>query len=527
MMKIIAKSLVACAILLSSTAIAMAQESSQQKMLDAVMQVYADELAKNPNDYAVLYSRANQYFLNGEYGKALDDVNAALRVTTRDDLATLVDEYMLRAKIYSVTGKPQLAITDLQEANKLDPSSEVILSMLADAYYSAADYVNARKCYQTLYRRNNVNYIAILGLARSEVKLNNIGKAEEYGDLAVDLYPAEPAVYVGRAEVLQTLGRYQEAAKDLIMALSISDGNSNALPLLMAMSDVAYGDVIAALDASIAAAPDAGMFYYIKSSVQVGHFHYADGMNTLQQIISRNLYDYHGIYYAAAEAAFNLCRYTEALNYIDTAISMNGNLTYYYVLKSQILSANNDVEGAYEAVKMASMVNASDAEVLYQKAMLDIDAGEYRMALSGLNEVLMINPSWQRARYMRAWLQKECLNDADAASTDLNELLLAGDGKELMRGFVLHQLGRDADAEKWCEEIVTKNTRAGGEACYVAAVLMSQCSKPDKAVAYLGKALDQGYGSFYNIEVNENPLQSLAMIRHLEAFKEMVSAHKK
>ncbi len=517
--------IVATVALLCSVVPVVAQESSQQRIMDAVMQVYADELKKNPNDYAVLYSRANQYYANGDYGKALDDVNAALRVTTRDDMAMLVDEYLLRAKIYNTTGKQQLALSDLQEANKLDPSSDVVLTLLSEAYYKTGDYANARNCYLALYRRNNINSTAILGLARTEVKLNNLGQAEEYANRAVELYPADATMYVGRAEVLQMLGRNQQAAQDLIMALSISDGGSDALPMLMKMSDTAYADAVVALDASINSAPGNGMFYYIKASVQVGHFRYADGLRTLQSIISRQLYDYHGIYYNAAEAAYNLCRYDEALTHINKAIEMQGDVTYYYVLKAQVLSAMSRVDEAYEAIKVAQMINAGDVEVLYQKAMLDLDAGEYRTALQGLNEAVMINPAWQWARFMRGWLQKHCLNDAEAAKKDFEELLLAGDGNEPMRGFVLHELGRDAEAAKWCESVV-KTAKAGGEAYYVAAALMSQCGSSDASIDYLAKALDNGYGSYYNIMENEMPLRSMKTVRHLEKFNDTVEAHK-
>ena len=124
-----------------------AQSSSQQKIMEAVMQVYDEELKKNPNDYAVLYSRANQYLLNGELQKALDDVNAALKVTTRDDMAMLVDEYLLRAKIYTAMGKPAESLADLQEANRLSPSSPNVLKMLAEAYYQTGDYANAKKMF--------------------------------------------------------------------------------------------------------------------------------------------------------------------------------------------------------------------------------------------------------------------------------------------------------------------------------------------------------------------------------------------
>ena len=502
-----------------------AQSSSQQKIMEAVMQVYDEELKKNPNDYAVLYSRANQYLLNGELQKALEDVNAALKVTTRDDMSMLVDEYVLRAKIYTEMGKPAEALADLQEANRLSPSSPNVLKMLADAYYQTGDYANAKKYFLSLHRMNNIDYSAILGLARTEFKLNNLGQASDYANQAVNLYPAEPAVYIGRAEVLSMMGRNGEAAQDLILALSLDGESGSALRMLMRMSDVAYDDVLAALDASINKAPDVGMFYYIKASVQVEHNHYADALKSLEEIISRKLYDYHGIYFDAASSAFNLCKYDTALKYIDTAISMNGGIAYYYVLKSQILSAMNRVDDAYAAIKTALIGSPEDCDVLYQKAMLDIDRGEYRDALQGLNVLLMTVSDDVKATYLRGWLKKNKLNDNDAAKGDFNSMLMLGSGLESLRGFALHQLDRDSEAVKWCEDIVAGNAVAGGEAYFTAAVLMSQCGNAEIALNYLDKALASGYGSYYDVMINESPMTSLENIRYMEQFKDIVAKY--
>ena len=179
----------------------------------------------------------------------------------------------------------------------------------------------------------------------------------------------------------------------------------------MQMSDVAYNEVLAALDASINKAPDVGMFYYIKASIQVEHNHYADALRSLEEIISRKLYDYHGIYFDAASSAYNMCKYDDALKYVDTAISMRGDIAYYYVLKSQILSAMNRVDDAYVAIKTALIGSPEDRDVLCQKAMLDIDRGEYRDALQGLNVLLMTVPDDVKATYLRGWLKKNKLNN--------------------------------------------------------------------------------------------------------------------
>ena len=102
---------------------------------------------------------------------------------------------------------------------------------------------------------------------------------------------------------------------------------------------------------------------------------------------------------------------------------------------------------------------------------------------------------------------------------------MLGSGLESLRGFALHQLGRDAEAAKWCEDIVKDNLVAGGEAYFTAAVLMSQCGKAEVALDYLDKALANGYGSYYDVMINESPLTSLEDVRYMEQFKTIVAKY--
>ena len=94
---------------------------TQQRINAAVMAVYNEELARNPYDYALLYSRANQYFLNGEYLKSLEDINNALTYIPKSDESTLFESYVLRAKIYIIRNEQEKAITDLKMANTIKP----------------------------------------------------------------------------------------------------------------------------------------------------------------------------------------------------------------------------------------------------------------------------------------------------------------------------------------------------------------------------------------------------------------------
>ena len=80
----------------------------RDKMTSAVMKVYDEHLAQNPNDYNILFARAHQNFYNGDYTAALADVNQALMLTPKTDKDLRFDEYILRARptSRSVTSPP-------------------------------------------------------------------------------------------------------------------------------------------------------------------------------------------------------------------------------------------------------------------------------------------------------------------------------------------------------------------------------------------------------------------------------------
>ena len=57
----------------------------RDKMTSAVMKVYDEHLAQNPNDYNILFARAHQHYYNGEYTAALADVNQAMLITPKTE----------------------------------------------------------------------------------------------------------------------------------------------------------------------------------------------------------------------------------------------------------------------------------------------------------------------------------------------------------------------------------------------------------------------------------------------------------
>ncbi len=498
---------------------------AQRRINAAVMAVYDEELSKNPFDYALLYSRANQYFINGEYLKSLEDINNALKYIPKADQSTLFESYVLRAKIYMIRNEKESAIKDLKMANTIKPTDQHTVLLLGNMSMDCNDMETAKASFQMLLRMNPLDYNALAGLAKIAVKEGNYEQAANYANRAVDLFPAEPRVYLNRSDVLVMMNDYKGAAQDIISAISVSKDMSEALIRLVEMSDTNYDDVMNALTNSIDKAPNVGMFYYIRATVAMEHNHYSAGLKDLNTIISRKLYDYHGIYYYSALANFNLSRYMEALSRINIAIMMDASRADYYVLKAQIQGAMGMTDEGLQSVYMALNVDSNNIEALREKALLNISKENYNDALTAINEALLNDPTRAENLLLRAWLSKTYLKGETSAKNDYNKVLALGEDIYSFRGVALCGLGKLEDAKAWADKIVAEYPMTGGEAYYIASVVYTLCGDYKKALDLLESALANGYGNYYSVydyregEVNILPLRSQT------GFKEMVKRY--
>lgn len=519
--------LVACSAMLFM-AVAQNNVSEAQKRINAaVMAVYDEELAKNPYDYALLYSRANQYFLNGEYLKSLEDINNAITYMPKSDESTMFEAYVLRAKIYIIRNEREAAVKDLKIANTIKPVDQHTILLLGNMCMESGDLSTAKTSYQTLLRMNSLDYNALAGLAKIAVLEKDYEQAANYANRAVDLYPAEPRVYLNRSDVLVMMNDHKGAAQDVISAISVSNDMSGALQRLVDMSDTNYDDVMTALSNSIDKAPDVGMFYYIRATVAMEHNHYSAALKDLNTIINKKLYDYHGIYYYSALANFYLSRYMEALNRVNTAIMMDASRPEYYVLKAQIQSAMGMTKDGLQSVYMALGVNPNYIAALREKALLNILDKNYKDALTAINEALLNDPTISENLLLRAWLCKTYLKGETTAKNDYNKVLQLDNNIYSLHGVALCALGNIDDAKAWADKVIADNPTAGGESYYIAAVVYTMCGDYDKALDYLENALANGYGNYYTIYDYREGDVNLLPLRSLPRFKEMVKRYDK
>ena len=345
------------------------QAGNPDPMKEALMKAYQSLLDEDPHDSETLFRRANEYYHQNDYIKALDDINNALKYMPTDDTDTRFQALQLRANINMMLHRYEQAIGDLNSEISLDPQNYVAIYQRATALYEVGRYAEAKADFRLLQQRNPRSQEALFGLARVAVKENNLGLADELCNKAVEITPSNSQVYMRRASVRTLAGNDQGAVDDYIIAISTDQDNTpRALRALVEISKTNYPVVIAGLSSAIRQAPRNGMYYFIRAMIAQGHCNYLAAIADYDRIINENLDSYPGLNAALAECYYALGKFDTALLNIDYAISATRDNERYYMIKSNIQRALGDYDSALACADSALEKDPESNEALIAKA---------------------------------------------------------------------------------------------------------------------------------------------------------------
>ena len=499
-------SLAAALVLLLGAVDTVAQSSDavfRDKMTSAVMKVYDDHLAQNPNDYNILFARAHQNYYNGDYTAALADVNQALLLTPKTDKELRFDEYILRARISDARHDYAGELADLRLALELQPKSLPCTDLMAKASLKSGDLNAAEKAFKTILRAESMNYDAMYGLAQVELARGNGKAALDHVNKAVGLFRVEPQVYINRADIYTRQGNIDAAVQDLLNGMSVGDGG-NAAQCLFDLSDTHYDAVMASLATIADQSTDAGIYRYLRANIAIDHCRYAQALKDLNQILRNHQYDSHTAYYNAARCCFELGRYDEAIPLVNQALALDPSQAEYYVLKAQAeyyVGDGGHADVAMDWLERCSLIAPQSVSMLLAKAALYIHQGQDDTALGYLNAAVANDPGNAEALLTRALVLQRKGNDP-LALKNLNTMLLLDDDVYDLKGFAHSLLGHDNDALVWLNQI-TATSLPGGENYYYAALLMAMRGDYYKAMEYVEKAIELGYASKHRLQREE------------------------
>lgn len=500
-------------------------ERVRQRIQTAVMNVYDNALAENPDDYNTRFARANQLFLNGDYAKAIADADIVVSQVPKKENELKFDTYLLKARAQAALEQYEDEVETLQAAAAINPKSMALIDLMGKACYNLGDMDAAEQNFKIILRDTPMNYDAHYWLARVEVARNNFGKAYEYSDKAVNLFTANPQVYLNRSDILMRSQQYEQAAQDLISAMSVGNDEGAAMRRLITMSDEHYDEVMNVLASSIDKAPQVGMFHYLRAIIAIRQNHYGQALRNLDFIVDNQLYDYHSIYFYRAQCQFALTQYDDALSNVNKAIAMNENANAeYYALKAQCEQYLKKFEAATMTLDQAANLLPNNEMILLEQARLLSSRRADKEAQAKLTALLAINPKNAEALLLKGWIEKYRQNKAVAANRTFEQVLTCGDNMNSLRGFALHELGRDAEARAWANQIIQDNRIIGGQSYFLASALLSdigdyEAGDKAKSMEYLRSALANGYGSLHEIKVNETPYVNLKLVRRYPDFQ--------
>jgi tetratricopeptide (TPR) repeat protein len=500
-------------------------ERVRQRIQTAVMNVYDNALAENPDDYNTRFARANQLFLNGDYAKAIADADIVVDQVPKKENELKFDTYLLKARAQAALEQYEDEVETLQAAAAINPRSLALIDLMGKACYNLGDMDAAEKNFKTILRESPMNYDAHYWLARVELARNNFGKAYEYSDKAVTLFTANPQVYLNRSDILLRSQQYEQAAQDLISAMSVGNDEGAAMRRLINMSDEHYDEVMNVLASSIDKAPQVGMFHYLRAVIAMRQNHYGQALRNLDFIVENNLYDYHSIYFYRAQCQMALTNYAEALTNVNKAIALNENPdAKYYVLKAQCEQNLKTPEAATMTLDQAAKMIPNNESILLEQARLLSSHRADKEAIAKLTALLAINPKNAEALLLKGWIEKYRQNNAATANKTFERVLACGDDMASLRGFALHELGRDDEARAWANKIIQDNRIIGGDSYFLASALLSdigdyEAGDKTKSMEYLRSALANGYGNLYEIKVNETPYVNLKLVRRYPDFQ--------
>lgn len=483
----------------------------------AVIRVYDAQLAENPQDYQTWFKRANEYYRHSEYVKSLDDVNNAIALAPAADTDLRFQAYMLRAGIYNQMGKHELALADLNSALAIDSESYAAIYQRANTEFELGDYSAARTDYVRLQRFNSRSVEALIGLARCNVKDNNLSGANDLLEQAVAFDQNNPEVYIRRASVRKMMGDHNGAVEDLLIAISLNTTDQKAIESLVEYGNTNYAATIAGLTNAIQLAPQNGLYRYLRASIAQAHYNYISAIDDFQTIIDQRLYNYHGLYASISECMYGLGRYQEALDKVDYALGTVDNISDYYVMRSRILRALGRQDEAVASAQRALTVNPNSVPALMEMAYNCIDRQDYQQAASLLGEAQMADANDPAIYLMRSWLLGTYLNQPVAAKQFCEQALdVEGYGEnnvKSLRGFALLQLGRTEEGDAWMNEILTTVPDNDGLINYYGACYYMLREDDENALKCVERSLQAGYSDNHNWMDNHDGFINVGALR--------------
>ena len=497
---------------------------SEDNDYDKALELVNLQLKDTPDNVDALYLRLRIYQQEGEYGKALADVNHAIRVNkpkkTGMEQSTL---YWWQSYAYAGLEDDAKAAIAAGTAYKLaqKEKSEYYRTIAFD-YGRALYNINDLDASDTIFRKmladDETDAGAMFGLARNMVKREQYDAAEQMLLSAIRVRESYPQPYALLVTVYDKKGDYNKA---IDAAIEYVDKDSDASwRILVNAGKKNLNYAVANMRAKIKSS-DKPIYW----RALIAELYYAAGKYELALKENTKLEEEAGkdprLHSRKAECYRHLGMHEAAIAELNQAMKddMNWNDLCERGVCYRLLG---NFEKAIEDFTAAIEEDPRYAFPYYSRGWCYELTGRNDLALEDYNLGIDVDPDYPYIFLERGLVLKK-MGKLDEARADFETAVakdtVATDGSSTH--YALHELGRDDEALAWMQKIIDEDPSDAGN-WYDYACLYSRMNRVDDALQALEKAFECGYRNFGHLEYDYD----MDLLRDLPRYKELVAKYK-
>ena len=501
---------------------------------------YAKVIEDSKDKSYSYFWRALAYLSVGRYQDALNDLNAAeANYNPKNAHTSLVPIYVEKANLYEYW-------KDYEKYDKyMDLACEQMLADEGVEY--ASDYQDVSKYYVYLYqsyklrtaeRYEESNEVLLKALAlynndtealtRMAYNMLSLGRYQDVLDVLSRIEePVDDVDYYNlKADAYYYLGEYQKVI-DVLLTMMCIKPNYLINNWLYDKLSKDFDYAIEQMQTRIKDDPDnknlqlilGDLYFLTENDIEAIKSYNKGNSLFLERLYSRAYAYYHLGYYQQA-----INDYNEVLTKIQNDYSSFGVECLDYLARAY--RAIGDIDKAIEIYNiLGETFDSKEDYSSYQRGWCYEMKGEFDKAMAGYNRAISLDPNYAYYYLMRGELLHKGLiqGDKEQAKSDFETVLeldtIVYDYS--CRQYALHYLGRDDEAIKWMDEMITQNPQNRGN-YYDKACLYAIMGRKSEAVAALREAFEHGYINFGHIKIDDD----MDPIRELPEFKALIAEYK-
>jgi tetratricopeptide (TPR) repeat protein len=373
---------------------------------------YSGILQAHPSNARILVNRGICYCRVKNYGKAIEDFNAALKIDEKSDRA-----YQHRGYAFYHLGKFKATISDESKAIQLNPQNRLAYRDRAQAYAQLGQFNLAQKDYvvqQKLYRATREYYAAMEmqhnGQFSKALNIFENSEKEHHGMFHPN---------IRRAAIYTKLGMYNEAVAVCTQYIKDHPKSFEARKL-RAINYLQLGELVQATDdadQAIKVEPDAIEPYYVKARAAIYNKKYDVAVANYSAILRLRPDKELAARLERADAYCALGNYNLAISDYDFLARVDSNDETIYYHRAQAFLKSHQLDKAITDLKKFVKLAPNDPIAHMSLADALFQAKKYSESLNQYTNAIRLDAASPTLYDARAAAYDKC-NDSVLAKKD-------------------------------------------------------------------------------------------------------------